>query len=393
MKPNVYAITGLGVTEQGTLYGRTGLDLRAEAFQMALRDTGLRASDVDGYIYQQGIADNYYGAGGELVKQFGMQAAFVWSVEGGGTTVVAGISLAIAAIESGLASVVAFTYADTAKSSKTLVGAAGSPGGGASVDVDSSGAYGMYSPGADHALAAQRHMALYGTKKEHLGMIAVQERNNAQLRPDAVYHGTPLTMDDYMATRMVADPLNKWDYTMTADGGGCVIITTADRARDLKSQPVYISGIGASLAQAQVHNRVQYSQSGVPAAKAKAFGMAGLTLDDIKVAQFYDCFTITVLMAIEGYGFCGIGEGGAFIEDGNIALDGRLPINTSGGELAWSYMQGFTPLIEGVRQMRGESGATQIDAEHCLVTGHGGVTAQLGYMDYAEGTLILSRSA
>jgi acetyl-CoA acetyltransferase len=147
-------------------------------------------------------------------------------------------------------------------------------------------------------------------------------------------------------------------------------------------------GLGTTLD--AVRDRTQYESFGLSPLRDRVLQSAGVTLQEIDVAQIYDCFTITVLMTLEGWGFCKPGEGGPFVADGNLAPNGILPTNTAGGELAWSYMQGFTPLVEGVRQIRGDSGTTQVaNARTCLVTGHGKVTQQYGYIEYADAGMIL----
>mgnify|MGYP001286573183 CR=1 FL=1 len=387
---DAYAIVGLGVTKQGRVPGVSDIDMKTEGLRLAIEDAGLKPSDIDGYIYQPGMIDmGSFGNGGEAPKNLGMNPKFIWQIQSGGASAIAAIMAACAAIDSGMANYVAIGYGDTALSGSVLVGEAGQLG---AAQRDTPGAYGMYSPGADHALAAQRHMHLFGTTKEQLGAIAVTQREYAQMRPDAYMNGRPMTIEDYLNARPIASPLGKYDYCLVADGGCALIITSADRAKDHPKPPVYISGHGFSHSVGAGYTRTQYQELGVQRAKQQAFGMAGISLEDIDVAQIYDCFTITVLLTLEDYGFCKKGEGGPFVAEGNTRLDGRIPTNTAGGELSWSYMQGFTPLVEGVRQMRNESGATQVqDAEIALVTGHGGTTKGIGQMEYAEACLVLRK--
>ena len=390
---DAYAIVGLGVTKQGRVPGVSNIDMKTDGLRLAIADAGLRPQDIDGYIYQPGMMDmTSYGNGGEATKNVGMSPQFVWEMQSGGTSAIAGITAACAALDAGMADYVAVGYGDNSLSGQVLVGQAGRVGGG-SAERDSLGAYGMYSPGADHALAARRHMHLYGTTKEQLAAIALTSREYANKRPDAYMHDRPLTLDAYMQARPIAEPLGKYDYCLVADGGCAFILTRADRARDMAKPPVYISGLGASVSIDVGYSRTQYQELGVQQAKEQAFRMAGVSLADIDVAQIYDCFTITVLLTLEGYSFCKPGEGGPFVAAGNLHLDGQIPTNTAGGELSWSYMQGFTPICEGIRQMRNESGPTQVPgAQLCLVTGHGGVTKGIGYMEYAEASMILRRA-
>jgi acetyl-CoA acetyltransferase len=381
-----YAIAGLGVTDQGRLPGRTDLDFKVESLELAMQDAGISPQEIDGFMFQPGVADmTAFGRGGEVVKQLGMRPNFVWTVQSGGTSTISMISMAIGAIESGLATVVAVNYGDSALSQGALVGESGTGGSGAD-----SGIYGMYSPGAEHALAAMRHMKVFGTTKKQLGAIPITARQYANLRPDAYLHAKPLTMEEYLKGRPLADPLNRYDYCLVADGGTSLIVTSTERAKDLKTKPVLVSGIGLSLSQDLVYARTQFEAIGIEQAKNRAFDAAKMTLADIDMAQIYDCFSITVLLALEGLGICPKGEGGPFVADGNLGPKGAMPTNTAGGELAWSYQQGFTPVAEAVRQLRGEGGPTQIDgAETCVVTGHGGVMGSKGQMDFAESCMIL----
>ncbi|TQC44547.1 thiolase family protein [Rhodococcus sp. WS4] len=390
-KTSGHAITGLGVTKQGRLPGVSSVDLRIESLRAAIIDAGITPRDVGGYVYQPGATElGTYCMAGEVPKLMGISTKFVWNVQGGGTSAMLAIVAACAAIDAGVCDYVAVGYGDTMLSSSTVVGAAGMLG---DTSYDTMGGYGMYSPGADHALAARRHMYEFGTTREQLGAVALNARRNANLREDAFMHDKPLTMEDYLSSRRIADPLVKFDNCLIADGGCAFIVTSADRAKDAPKPPVFIDGVGFGHSITEAFRGDAYRRSAVKEAGDTALRKAGVTIEDIDVAQIYDCFTITVLMALEGFGFCGIGEGGPFAADGNIALNGSIPINTAGGELSWGYMQGFTPIVEGIRQMRGEGGPTQIaDAELCLVSGHGGTYKDAGTMEYADGAMILRRN-
>ncbi len=389
-KSSGHAITGLGVTKQGRLTGRSSIELRIEALRAAIADAGITPRDVGGYIYQPGPVEmGAYCLPGEVPKLLGMPTRFVWNVQGGGTSAILGIMAACGAIDAGVCDYVAVGYGDTMLSSSVVVGASGMLG---DVDHDTMGAYGMYSPGADHALAARRHMHDYGTTKEQMGAVALNARAFANMRSDAFMHDRPLTMDEYMASRLIAEPLNKFDNCLIADGGCAFIVTRADRARNAPKPAVHIDGIGYGHSICEAYQRNSYRHAAIKAAGETALRGAGVTIKDIDVAQIYDCFTITVLMALEGLGFCGIGESGPFVADGNLGLNGAIPTNTAGGELAWGYMQGFTPIVEAIRQLRGESGPTQVkDARLCLVTGHGGTYKDMGTMEYADGAMVLRR--
>jgi acetyl-CoA acetyltransferase len=240
------------------------------------------------------------------------------------------------------------------------------------------GAYGWYGPGATAACMTQRYIHLYGLRREHLGAIALTLRENANKRPDAIMHDKVITMDDYLQARMVVEPLCLLDFCLVNDGAVALIITSVDRARAYKKPPVYVMGYGIDhslremgRAPGAIHH---FDGFVVERAKEQAFMMAGITLKDIDVAEIYDAFTIFLLSQLESYGICKKGEAGDFVAAGNLKLTGSFPSNTSGTGLSWGYLMGFTQLVEGIRQMRGEGGACQVkDAETCLVTGLGGM--------------------
>jgi acetyl-CoA acetyltransferase len=392
LKKDAYAIVGLGVTRQGRLPEMTNEDIKVEGLRLALEDAGLKAKEINGWIYQQGVSDMWgFCTAGGVPKILGFDPGFMFSVQAGGGTAVGLFMLACAAIDAGQADYVAVGYGDNMLSSSQKIGASGTPA--RPADRDNPGTFGMFGPAACHSLAAQRHMSRFGTTKEQLGEIAVTQREYANRRPDAFLHDKRLTMDDYLKARPIAGPLGKYDCCLTSDGGCAFIVTSAERARSMKQRPVYISGIGFGHDLDSIYNRTQYEELGIRRAKDQTLKMADVAIGDIDVAQIYDCFTITVLLTLEGWGFCKKGEGGAYVADGNLRMTGKCPTNTHGGELSWGYMQGFTPIVEGILQLRGEGGATQVkDAELCLVTGHGGNTfGAAGSMEYQEAGLILRR--
>jgi acetyl-CoA acetyltransferase len=237
--------------------------------------------------------------------------------------------------------------------------------GGASDAYGSGGAglwfpYGMTSPGAFHALMARRHMALYGTTSEQLGTVAKTFRDHAALNPAAVMR-TPYTLAEYHASRYVCEPLHLLDYCLINDGGVALILTSGERARDLAQPPVYLRGYGMATAlTGSGFPPDDFWRAPMKKAGEESFRMAGLTQKDISALMIYDNFTPTVLFALEGYGYCGEGESGAFVADGHLGLGARYPTNTSGGHLSESYMQGWALNLEAVLQLRGACGARQV---------------------------------
>jgi acetyl-CoA acetyltransferase len=236
-------------------------------------------------------------------------------------------------------------------------------------------AYGAYAPAnVGYALALRRHMHLYGTTHDQLGTIAVGQREWALKNPRAQMK-KPMTLEDYHASRWIVEPLHLFDCCLVSNGGIAVIVTSAERARDLEQPPVYLLGFGqAAPGDNQRAGRDPGINTGAKRSGELALAMAGIERDDIDVLEIYDCYTYTVLVTLEDYGFCDKGEGGAFVEDGKLGPGGSLPTNTGGGQLSSFYMWGFTPLSEGVLQARGQAGDRQVeDHELVLVSGNGGV--------------------
>mgnify|MGYP001574705725 FL=1 len=238
--------------------------------------------------------------------------------------------------------------------------------------------FGMMSPAqALGAMQAQRHMHEFGTKAEHFGAIALASYKHAQRNPRAVMYGRPLTMDDYLRSRWIAEPLRLFDCCLETDGAAAVVITSTERASDMRQRPAYVmaaaQGSGYRYA-AGALNRPDLVTSNHESIAPTLWAMAGIGPADVKVAQLYENFTPLVLMTLEDYGFCKKGEGGAFVEGGRLEWpDGALPINTSGGNLAEAYTHGFELINEAVRQVRGTSTCQVEGAEICLVASGPGV--------------------
>jgi acetyl-CoA acetyltransferase len=217
-------------------------------------------------------------------------------------------------------------------------------------------------------------MHLYGTTHDQLGTIAVGQREWAQMNPTAQMHGKPMTLADYHDSRWVVEPLHLFDCCLVSNGAVAVIVTSAERARELRQPPVYLLGFGqAAPGDNQRAEREPAVHTGAMRSGELALRMAGVALEDIDVLELYDCYTYTVLVTLEDYGFCEKGEGGAFVEDGKLGPGGSLPTNTGGGQLSSFYMWGFTPLSEGVIQARGQAGERQVPKHDLvLVSGNGG---------------------
>lgn len=368
-----YAFAGVGVTRQGKLPDMSGDDLATQAIQLALEDSGLNKGEIDGYIFQPG-------AGLSMVTPLhraGIPAKFHWQMHTGGATAISMVAAAIGAMEAGLCRACILLYANGGSNMRPP---AGGPSGGAPPEAQprsTEGAYGVFGPATSAAFMARRYMHLYGLTKKQLGAVAVTFREYANKRPEAVMHDRKMTIDDYMNARMIVEPLGLFDCCLVNDGAIALILTSADMAKTGKKSPVYVMGYGLDHSLREMGGAPQdvFEWDGFITQKAgdHAFNMAGVALKDVDVAEMYDAFTFFYLSQLESYGICKKGEAGAFVEAGNLRLDGAWPSNTSGTELSWSYMQGFTHLTEGIRQLRSEGGECQVKgAEIAMITGLGG---------------------
>jgi acetyl-CoA C-acetyltransferase len=359
---------------------KTAYQIAAESARGALADAGLRIEDVDGY------ATSGVGPIGvmSMCHHLNLRPDWLDSTSIGGSSFVAQVAHAGAAIRAGLCRTVLITYGSTAASERFAIGTGG---GYASDPPDSFAApYGPTIVGA-YALAAQRHMHEYGTTSEQLAEIAVTMRRHAGLNPHAKYR-SPLTVGDVLASRMISSPLHLLDCCVISDGGGALVVTSAERARDLPKKPALVLGAGIANRHTGIGRRdildIAATQSG-----KKAFDRAGVGPAEIDLCMIYDSFTITVLLTLESLGFCAPGEGGAFVGGGRIGLGGELPVNLDGGGLSSNHpgMRGIFLVVEAVKQLRGEAGPRQVaGARLALCHGTGGF---LG-LHHSGATLILA---
>ena len=341
------------------------MSLAVDAFKAALNDSGLLKGDIDGLLTLPGqtspeAALNFLRVGETL----GINPRFTGSMNMGGATAGALVQQAVMAVNAGLATHVACVFGDAAATGGGKFDRAQGWG-------DSSSIWGYMSAAANSAITASRHMALYGTTSRQLAEIAVACRYHASLNPKAVMQKT-ITVEDHQASRWIVEPLHLLDCCLVSDGGVCIIVSSAERARDLKQPRVLIRGMGQAYTTQNLGTEDWWYAPHQKRAVNDAYAMAGVGPRDIKVAQLYDNFTPSVLLWLEHGGFCKPGEAGAFCEGGRIRLGGELPINTAGGNLSESFMEGWLHIVEGVNQMRGHCGARQVvGAEIGLVTGRG----------------------
>lgn len=373
-RPGSCAVVGIGTTDFSKNSGRSPLTLAAQAAHAALADAGLTAADVDGIVRCD--MDTIYPAA--LADALGVPSLGYWGDAGpGGSGPAAMVGQAVAAIEAGLAStVVVFRSLNGRSGLRYGKGAAdGARAGGEASYEDLYLPYGMQTPGQFFALLTQDHMNKYGKTQEGLAEIALGCREHANANPAAQFHDRPMTQEAYYASRMLSTPLRLFDYCLETDGACAVVVTSAARAKDLRHKPAYV----ASVAQAAgpepqpglmfpMLTRADMLATPAVDCARRLYDRAGLRPGDVDVAQIYDCFTITVLLQLEDYGFCGRGEGGEYAASGNLRLTGELPMNTSGGHLSEGYLHGMNHVAEGVRQIRGTSTAQVAGAEVALVT-------------------------
>jgi acetyl-CoA acetyltransferase len=362
---------------------KTEFQIMAESARGALADCGLELKDVDALFG----ASMTMGAMGivSLAEYLNVKPRFLDGTNIGGSSFVAHVAHAGAAIHAGLCEVALILYGSTAASNAMAIGTG--LGGGRDAGASFVSPYGLTTVGS-YALVAQRHMHRYGTKAEQLAEIAVTMRRHAALNPAAKMR-KPITVDDVLSSRMISRPLHLLDCCIISDGGGALVVTSAARARDLAKPPVVVLGCGEAVCHQELGApdllTIAAKQSG-----AQALAMAGVSHDDIDFAMIYDSFTITVLATLENLGFCKPGEGGAFVENGRIGLGGALPLNPDGGGLSSNHpgMRGIFLVIEAVKQLRGECGERQVaDARIALAHGTGGT---LG-VAHSGATLVLAR--
>ncbi|MDH3682947.1 MAG: acetyl-CoA acetyltransferase [Acidimicrobiia bacterium] len=360
---------------------KTEFQIMAECAKGALDEAGLTIGDVDGLfgasmtMGMMGIVD--------LAEYLNLKPTYLDGTNIGGSSFVAHVSHAAAAISAGMCEIALILYGSTASSNAVAIGTGGR--GGTNPSESFVTPYGMTTVGS-YALYANRHMATYGTTSEQLAEIAVAMRYHASLNPHAKMR-QPITVDDVLSSRVISTPLHLLDCCIISDGGGAVVVTSLERARDLATEPVVLLGSGEAATHQEIGSpdllTIAAKQSG-----ERAFAMAGVTHDDIDLAMIYDSFTITVLATLENLGFCKPGEGGDFVTDGRIQLGGSLPINPDGGGLSSNHpgMRGIFLVIEAVKQLRGEGGARQVDgAELACVHGTGGTIGD----KHSGATLIL----
>ncbi|MEX0732690.1 MAG: thiolase [Aquisalimonadaceae bacterium] len=374
------AIVGTGLAGLGEAPGYTHLELLAEAAGEALGEAGLTLADVDGLFTSNLVNFVPTLTVGEYL---GIRPKFADGTNVGGSSFLAHVMSATAALEAGLCEVALICYGSNQRTaSGKLVTAADPP--------VHEAAYKPRYPIIAYALATARHMHQYGTTREQLAEVAVSARQWAKLNPDAYERGD-LSVDDVMGARMICDPLTVRDCCLVTDGAGAIVMVRSDRARDMPQKPAYVLGGAAAQWHRQISSMPDLTVSAAAESGARTFAMAGMKPSDVDVVQLYDAFTINVPLFLEDLGFCEKGEGGPFVSGGRIAPGGSLPVNTNGGGLSCAHpgMYGIFTLVEGVRQIRGNTGERQIpNVNVALCHGNGGtLSSQASVLLGSENTL------
>lgn len=365
LKRGGVAIVGAAESDLGEVApGLTPVDLMAQATCRALADCGLTLAEVDG-VFASGVQTRM--ASVALTEYLRLKPRYQDSSFNGGSVFETMVGHAAAAIQLGMCSVAVIAYGSTQRSvSGGLVGIRGydpliTP-------------FGPRMPVGAYALAASRHMHEFGTTREQLAEVAVAARQWALLNP-AAWEKLPLTVQDVLSSRIVSHPFTVRDCCLVTDGGGAVVLVSAERARSLSKPPAYVLGIGDAVGQLEIHSMDDLTTTTAVQSGQRAFEMARFTPKDVDVVELYDAFTINTILFLEDLGFVPKGEGGRFVSGGGIAPGGVLPVNTNGGGLSYCHpgMYGLQLLIEAVRQVRGECGMRQVhDCQVAVAHGNGG---------------------
>ncbi|MEU0883714.1 lipid-transfer protein [Lentzea sp. NPDC005914] len=367
------AIVGIGATDFSKDSGRSELQLAAEAVRAALQDAGLEPSDVDGLVSFTMDTN----AEIAVARELGIpELTFFSRVHYGGGAACATVQQAAMAVETGAAKVVVCYRAFNERSGHRF----GQVQTAAVANIDNSWSYpmGLGTPGAMVAMFARRYMHEYGATSEDFGRIAVIDRKHAATNPHAWFYNRPITLADHQASRWIAEPLHLLDCCQETDGGVALVVTSAERARDLPQKPAHIKAAtqGSGIDQFTMTSYYRDDLTRLPEMGVVARGLwekSGIGPSDVDVAVLYDHFTPFVLVQLEELGFCGRGEAKDFVASGALELDGDLPLNPHGGQLGEAYLHGMNGIAEGVRQVRGTAANQVANVEHVLVTAGTGV--------------------
>ncbi|QNP48865.1 thiolase [Diaphorobacter aerolatus] len=378
------AIAGAATYGCGEAVGMDDMTLLARAAHAAVADAGLTMQDIDG-LATCSVNSTMWTM--PVIEHLGINPTYVDGTMVGGSSFIAHLLPAIRALDSGQCNAVLICYGSAQRSA--AFGRKESIAARRFMDPQPyEHPFEPVLPVTAYALSAARHMYEFGTTREQLAEVAVAARAWAQQNPEA-FMRDPLSIDEVLSARMIASPLSVRDCCLVTDGAGAIVLTRADRAKDLKQPPVYVLGNATAIWNRQISSMPDLTTTSAAQSGSQAFAMAGLGAADMDMAQLYDAFTINTILFLEDLGFCKKGEGGAFVQNGGIAPGGRLAVNTNGGGLSCVHpgMYGIFTLIEATRQLRGQAGARQLERSNTAVChGNGGTlssqsTAILGTAD------------
>jgi len=372
----IAAISGVGLSDLSRKpSGRSVRELAVLACLSAVEDAGLKKDDIDGLMLNRSPLEPMETLPLHVQRDAGFKdLSLLTSVEAEGSSAIQMIEYAALAIQSGMASNVVCVFSDCPIAEKTSS---------AAFDISMAltgisgweSQHGLFGATGAYALSAARHMHLYGTTHDHLYAYARSDREWAQLNPDAFLRNE-LTKSDYYASRWIVEPFRLYDCAFPVNGAIAVVVTSVDRACDLRRPPVYIHGVGQGHAGSPNFSGFEPEvQTGAELAAKAVYKSAGITVNDVNFCEIYDAFSFSGILAIEDYGFCKKGEGGPFVAERHTAPGGSIPVNTGGGHLSGFYMQGMTPIHEAIIQIRGDGKDRQVAQNDLgLVTGSGGRT-------------------
>jgi acetyl-CoA acetyltransferase len=346
------AIVGIGATEQGRIPGQSGDEIAVRAAVMALADAGIDTSQIDGLVTcKPPRAAVRTGVDEDLGQLLGINPAFSTTLDYGACAF--SLHIAAAAIISGLATTVLLTYGTNQRTARTSFSV---PVGGT---ADWAAMHGFVHVAGPAAMAARRHMHLYGTTEEQLGWVSVAQREWAAQNPRSIFR-EPMSIEDYLAMPYIVAPLRRADLTMISDGGAAVVLTSAERAHDFRPAPVWITAMAQQSALRTDQNPDKLLRPWMADIARRLYASSGLTAADVDAAYLQDATSVWVLQMLEAYGFCAPGEAGPFLAEGHTRPGGSLPVNTNGGQLSESYLWNWLHLDEAVRQLRGEADGRQV---------------------------------
>jgi acetyl-CoA acetyltransferase len=369
------AIVGIGESRLGRLPGTTALALQREAAEAALVDAGLAFADIDGLLTTPVRTESWAMPCGMVAQEFGLRPRYIATLDAAGASGCSMVMHAAMAVATSQARVVLCVAGQPSLSHRGRDATVKALAGAGWAHPELEAPYGPLVPTL-YALVAQRHMAEFGTTPEQLAEVAVAMRGWATMNPNAQKRER-IGITDVLASPMVTSPLHVLDCALVSDGAAAVIVTSAERARDLRRRPVLPLGAGSGFSHSYIGDYAAPTATGAVDSGRTAFAQAGVTPGEIDVAELYDCFTITVIVELEDLGFCAKGEGGAFVEGGRIGPGGTLPVTTHGGLLSAGHpglAGGMFHVVEAVRQLRGDAGLRQVvGADLALVHGNGGI--------------------